>query len=78
MIEYNFSITYEINCLYNVFAFDLETCIVEKSEYCEPYGAGVYYLNNLHWCFNGDLDKEDFAIERSKVHVFDRETVTLC
>ena len=32
MIEYNFSISYELNCFYNVFAFDLETCIVECSE----------------------------------------------
>ena len=73
VIEYKFPISYEMNCLYNVFAFDLETCNVEYSEYCEPYAAGVYHLNNLYWCFNGNLDKGELAIERSKIHVFDRE-----
>ena len=73
VIEYKFPISYEMNCLNNVFAFDLETCNVEYSEYCEQYAAGVYHLNNLYWCFNGNLDKEELAIERSKVHVFDRE-----
>ena len=34
MIEYKFPISYGMNCLYNVFAFDLETCNVEYSEYC--------------------------------------------
>ena len=62
-----------MNCLYDVFAFDLETCNVEYSEYCEPYAAGVYHLNNLYWCFNGSLNKEELAIEGSKVHIFDRE-----
>ena len=62
-----------MNCLYNVFAFDLETCNVEYSEYCEPYAAGVYHLDNFYWCLNCNLDKEELAIERSKVHVFDRE-----
>ena len=78
MIEYKFSISYEMNCLYNVFAFDLETCNVEFSKYCESYWAGVYYLNKLCWCFNDKLSKEELAIERSKVHVFDRENATLC
>ena len=62
-----------MNCLYNVFVFDLESCNVEYSEYCEPYAAGVYHLNILYWCFKGNLDKEELAIERSKVHVFDRK-----
>ena len=62
-----------MNCLYNVFALDLETCNVEYSKYCEPYAAGVYHLNNFYWCFNGSLDKEELAFERSKVHVFERE-----
>ena len=35
--------------------------------------AGVYHLNKLYWCFNGNLDKQEFAIERSKVQMFDRE-----
>ena len=74
MVEYKFSISYEVNCLYNVFAFDLETCNVEYSEYCEPYAAGVYHPIILYWCFNGNLDKKELAIERSKVHVFYRET----
>ena len=73
VIEYKFPISYEMNCLYNVFAFDLETCNVEYSEYCKSYAAGVYHLNNLYWCFNGNLDKDELAIERSKVQVFDRE-----
>ena len=73
VIEYKFPISYEMNCLYNIFAFDLETCNVEYSEYCEPYAAGVYHLNNLYWCFNGNLGKEELAIERSKVHVFHGE-----
>ena len=29
VIEYKFPISDEMNCLYNVFAFDLETCNVE-------------------------------------------------
>ena len=64
---------YEKNCLYNVFAFDLETCNVEFSEYSEAYGDGVHHLNKLYWCFNGNLNKEELAIERSKLHVFDRK-----
>ena len=31
----------------------------------------MYHLNNLYWCFNGNLNKKELAIERSKVHVFD-------
>ena len=61
-----------MNCLYNLLAFDRETCNVECSEYSESYAAGVYHLNKLYWCFNGNSDKEVPAIERSKVHVFDR------
>ena len=30
-----------MNCLHNVFAFDLQTCIVENSKYCESYADGV-------------------------------------
>ena len=73
VIKYKFPISYEMNCLYNVFAFDLETCNVEYSECCESYAAGVYHLNNLNWCFIGNLGKKELANERSKVHVFDRE-----
>ena len=58
----------------NVFAFDLKTCNFEDSEDCEPYAAGVYHLRNPSECFKGDLNKEELAIERSKVHVFDRES----
>ena len=72
-IEYMLPISYEMNCLYNVFAFDLETCNEEYSEYCEPYGAVVYHLKTLYSCFTGSLNEEELAIERSKVHVFDRE-----
>ena len=73
MIEYKFPISFEMNCLYNVFAFDNETCNVDFSEQCEPYAAGVYHPNYLYWCIIGNLDKGELAIERSKVHVFDRE-----
>ena len=59
--------------MYSVVAFDLETCIVKYSEYCEPYAARVYHFINLYECFNGDLNKSEHAIERSKNHVFDRE-----
>ena len=52
---------------------DLETCNVDYSEYCESYAAGVNHPIYLYWCFNGNLDKKELAIERSKVHVFDRE-----
>ena len=43
------------------------------SEYCESYAAGVFHLNKIYWCFNGNINKEEVAIERSKVHIFDRE-----
>ena len=33
----------------------------------------MYQLNNLYWCFNGSLNKEELAIERSKIQIFDRE-----
>ena len=62
-----------MNCLYNGFAFHLETCIVEYSEYCEQYGAAVYQINQLFWWFIGNLNKEQLVIDRSKVHVFDRK-----
>ena len=73
MIEYKFPTSYEMNCLYNLFAVDLETCNVEYSENFEPYASGVYHLNKLYWCFNGNSDKEELAIERSKVHEINRE-----
>ena len=73
VVEYKFPITFEMNCLYNVFAFDRETCNVENSEYCESYAAGVYILKKWYECFKGDLNKEELAIDRSKVHIFDRE-----
>ena len=59
--------------MYNAFASYLGTCNVEYSEHCESNGAGVYLLNNLYWCSNGNLDNEELAIERFKVHVFDKE-----
>ena len=59
--------------LYSVFAFDLETCDVKNSEYCGAYAAGAYHLKKLYGCFNGDINKPALAIERSKIHVFDRK-----
>ena len=47
VIEHKFPTSNEMNCLYNVFASDLETCNVEYSEYCESYGAGVWHPNNF-------------------------------
>ena len=78
MIEYKFTISYEMTCLYNVFAFDLETFVVDSSEYCETYGAGVYQPNILCWCFIGKLNKTELAFERSKVRIFDRENGNPC
>ena len=73
VVEYKFPKSHEMNCLYNVFAFDLGICNFENSEYCEPGATGVYYLDNLYEFFNDSLSKEKLAIERSKVHVFDTE-----
>ena len=72
VIDYKFPIPFELNCLFGVFDFDLRTCNVDYSEYCEAYAVGVYHLNNLYECFSGDLNKEEIAVERSKVHIFDR------
>ena len=66
-------ISYEKNCIIAVFAFDLETCNVENQLYCETYGAGVYHLNRLQECLNGDLTEKELEIERKNFHVFDRE-----
>ena len=73
VIEYKFPMSYEMNCLYNLFAVGLETCNVEYSENFEPYASGVYHPNKLYWCFNGNSDKEELAFERSKVHEINRE-----
>ena len=61
-----------MNWLYKVFAFDLDTCNVEISEYCDANAAGVYQLKILYECFYGDLNKEALAIEKSKIPMFDR------
>ena len=73
MVEYKSPISYEKTCLFAVFAFDLETCNVENQLYCEAYAAGVYHLNRLYECFNGDLTEKELQIERENVHVFDPE-----
>ena len=33
----------------------------------------MYQNNIFSWCFNGNLKKQELSIERSKVHIFDRE-----
>ena len=73
VIEYIFPTSYEKNCMFVVFAFDLETCNVENQKYCEAYAARVYHLNRLYECINGDLKEKELQIERKNVHVFDRE-----
>ena len=74
VIEEKFPISFEMNCLYNVTAFDLETGNVAYTEYVETFAAGSYQLNSLYWCFNSSLNKKELAFERSKVHVFDRKS----
>ena len=58
VIEYKFPTSYEKDCMFAVFAFDLETCNVENQLYCEAYAAGFYHLNSLYECFKGDLTKK--------------------
>ena len=58
--------------MYSAFAFDIETFSVENQLYSEPYAAGVYHVNRLSECFNGDLTENELAIERENVHDFDR------
>ena len=59
--------------MYGVFAFVFEIFNVEKSDYCEAFGAGFYHLNNLYECFNGNLNDEELVIGTSKFHIFERE-----
>ena len=40
------------NWFFDVFAFHLESCCVEYSEYSEAYAAGACYFNILY-VFNG-------------------------
>ena len=63
--------------MYVVLALDLGTRNVENQQYCEPYAAGVYHLNRLSECFNGDLKEKVLQMEREDVHLFDRENKTL-
>ena len=58
--------------MYAVFAFDFETCNVENQLCCDAYAAGVYHLNHLFECFNGDLTENDLGIEIENVHAFNR------
>ena len=69
--EYKFPISNEKDCLYAVFAFDLETANVDYKQYCVPYAAGCYHLNLLKECYNGNLSEDDIKIERENVHIFD-------
>ena len=73
VVEYKFPISYEMNCLYSVFGFDLNILDVEVSEYCEANATGVFQLNNLYKCFNGGLNTEESAVESPKFRKFDRE-----
>ena len=69
--EYKFPISNEKDCLYAVFAFDLETANVDYKQYCVPYAAGCYHLNRLKKCYNGNLSEDGLKIERENVHIFD-------
>ena len=69
--EYKFPISNEKDCLYAVFAFDLETANVDFKQYCVPYAAGCYHLNRLKECYNGNLSEDELKIERENVHIFD-------
>ena len=69
--EYKFPISNEKDCLYAVFAFDLETANVDYKQYCVPYGAGGYHLNRLKECYNGNLSEDELKMERENVHIFD-------
>ena len=69
--EYKFPISKEKDCLYAVFAFDLETANVDYKQNCVPYAAGCYHLNRLKGCYNGNLSENELKIERENVHIFD-------
>ena len=69
--KYKFPISNEKDCLYAVFAFDLETANVDFKQYCDPYAAGCYHLNRLKECYNGNLSENELKIERVNVHIFD-------
>ena len=69
--EYKFPISNEKDCLYAVFAFDLETANVDFKQYCVPYAAACYHLNRLKECYNGNLSEDELKIERDNVHIFD-------
>ena len=75
--EYKFPLSNDKNCVFAVFAFDLETCNVENQFFCEAYVAEVYHLNGLYEFFNGDLTEKDLEIERQHVHVVDQENGNL-
>ena len=69
--EYKFPISNEKDCLYAVFAFDLETANVDYKQYFVPYAAGCNHLNRLKECYNGNLSEDELKIERENVHIFD-------
>ena len=75
--EYKFPISNDKNCVFAVFAFDLETCNVENQLYCEAYVAEVYHLNHFYEFFNGDLTEKDLEVERQHAQVVDRENGNL-
>ena len=68
--QYKFPISNEKDCLYAVFAFDIETVNVDYKQYCIPYAAGCYHLDRLKECYNGDLFEEELKIEKQQVHIF--------
>ena len=67
-----------MNCLYNVFAFDLEACNVEYSKYCESYAAGVYHLNNYIGVLLLVQTKKSLLMRDLKFLYLIEKTATLC
>ena len=61
------------NCLYSIFAFNLENCNVGSSEVCESHAAGAYYLETSSECFNKDSNENGLVVERSEAHVFEKK-----
>ena len=72
MIEYIFPISFEMNCLYSVLAL-ISKLVALKIQNTAIHLQLVYIISIIYECFNVVLNRKELTIERSKVHVFDRE-----